>query len=220
MKSTSEWLTESWSAADTHAQRLIARIASTPTGGLLVLPASQRRRTASGRLLPSILAGTEYTPAAVVCEPTLIPGLRRAFEERLAPSSVSVVEWCHPPAAAPADVTILQPRQLVRSQAAIGGYQAATIAVLSGDARWSERDLAALAEVMQAAPSPLIVVQEWADPALIATAVARIARVAPSIAQHAVASWSERRGGHQTVRAADVARGLLALCAPAHLNAA
>jgi hypothetical protein len=157
----------------------------------------------------------------VVCDPTIIPGLRRAFGERLAATSLSVVEWCHPPAAAPADVTILQPRQLMRSHAAIGGYRPATIAVLSGETTWSARDLAALAAVMDAAPNPLVIVEEWTDREVIATAVSRIARVAPSVAQDAVASWCERRGGGvHTVRAGDVARGLLALCAPAHLKAA
>jgi len=223
MKTSSDWLSEAWSAADMHAQRLLTRLAGGPTGSLLILPVRQRRRTASGRLLAAILAGIEHAPATVVCEPTIIPGLRRALDERLATARPSIVDWCHPAPAAPADLTILEPGQLRRSQATIGGYHARAIAVLTGDATWSERDLSALAAVMDAAPNPLIVVEEWADPEVIATAVARIARVTPNVARDAVTSWREHRiehGGLHTARTGDMARDVLSRCAPAYPNAA
>lgn len=215
MKTSSEWLTQSWAAADTHAQRLLGRPCG-PTGGLLILPARQRRRAASGRLLAAILARTGHVPATVVCESTLIAGQRRALTERLGHTSLTLVDWCHPAPAAPADVTILQPRQLHRSQATIGGYQPRAIAILAGAARWDERDLDALAALMAGSPNPLIIVEEWADEAVIAAAVARIAEVPHPDARHALARWLNAGHQHQrhSARPGHMARGVLDLCGP------
>jgi hypothetical protein len=215
MKTSSDWLTQSWAAADTHAQRLLARPASGPSDGLVILPARQRRRTASGRLLAAILAHTGHVPATVVCAPTIVAGQRRALAERLPHATLTVVDWCHPAPGAPAEVTILEPRHLRRASATIGGYQAQTIAILAGDAKWDHRDLSALTAVMDGARNPLIVVEEWADHAAIAAAAARIAQVPQPAARNAVIRWLD--GGQRPVQSArtrDMARGVLELCRP------
>jgi hypothetical protein len=215
MHSSNDWLKATWATADRHAHRLACLLAG-QAGGLVVLPGRQRRLPDSGFVIASLLQRTTKVPALVLgAAPTLVEARRRAIAERLPKASIAVLDWCHPAPAAPVEVTMLGGQCLARAQATISGYEAATIAVLSGVTSWHERDLTALRAVMDAAPNPLIVVEEWADPGVIAAAAARVAGIPLPDAQSAVQRWlaacSRRRATH-TGPWSDPALGLLQAC--------
>ena len=214
MHSSNDWLKATWAAAHRHAHRLAYLLAG-QAGGLIVLPGRQRRLPDSGFVIASLLQRTTRLPALVLGDPTLLEARRRALTERLPQASLTVLDWCHPAPAAPADVTMLGGQRLARAQATLSGYEPATIAVLSGIATWDERDLVALRAVMAAATNPLIVVEEWADPAVIAAAAARVTAIPLPDAQRTVNGWlagcSRRRATH-TGAWSDPSLGLLEAC--------
>jgi hypothetical protein len=126
-----------------------------------------------------------------------------------------VIDWCHPAGRVPADITLITPEVLPRQQGALSDYQPAAIAVL-GASGWRPRTLRALDALMHSALAPLVIVEEWADSEVIATAVGRIACVTPSVADRAVTAWHDDRiqcGGLHTVRTGEMARAVLAHCA-------
>jgi len=214
MHSSNDWLNATWAAADRHAHRLACLLAE-HAGGLIVLPGRQRRLPDSGFVIASLLQRTTRLPALILGDPALLEARRRALTERLPDASITVLDWCHPAPATPADVTMLGGQRLARAQATISGYQPSTIAVLSGIASWEERDLAALRAVMAAAANPLIVVEEWADPAVIAAAAARVAAIPLPDAQRAVNGWLAGCASRRATRTgawSDPALGLLQAC--------
>jgi hypothetical protein len=220
MKHTN-WLAEAWAAADRLAHTLTWR--SSASSGLVIIPRRQEKRTANGFMLASILNRAGRFPAIVVCAGQHLDTQQQAIRQRLPHAQLAVIDWCHPATLTPADITLITPQVLHRQQAALSGYQAAVIALIGADDPWQERSLRAVRTLMHSSPSPLLVVEEWADPEVIATAVGRIARVTSSVAKHAVTSWREERircGGLHTVRSGDMARAVLARCTPAQLNAA
>lgn len=220
MKHTN-WLAGAWVAADRLAHTLTWR--SSAGSGLVIIPRRQEKRTANGFMLASILNRAGRSPAIVVCAGDQLDAQQQAIRQRLPHAQLAVIDWCHPATLTPANITLITPQVLHRQQAALSGYQAAVIAVIGAKERWQERYLRAVRTLMHSGPAPLLVVEEWADPEVIATAVGRIARVTPSVANQAVTSWREERircGGLHTVRSGDMARGVLARCTPAQLNAA
>jgi hypothetical protein len=69
---------------------------------------------------------------------------------------------------------------------------------------------------MDAARNPLIVVEEWADPAVIATAAAHVAAIPLPDARRAVEGWLTARANRRAVHNgawSDPALGLLEACA-------
>lgn len=212
------WLREAWSAADRLAHRLVWRLAA--TSGLVIIPRRQQRRTDSGFMLASILHRDQRRPAILVCDPQLLDAQHTALRERLAGEHVAVIDWCHPAPMQPAEITIITPAVLHRQHAALSGYRPQVIAIL-GARNWPAGDLAALRALMGAADTPLLIVEEWADPAIIAAAVGRIARVTHTVAEQALASWREDHGHSNAAgRPGDMARGVLARCSPPQLKAA
>jgi hypothetical protein len=221
MKHTN-WLAGAWAAADRLAHTLTWRFSA--GSGLVIIPRRQEKRTAHGFMLASILSHVGRFPAIVVCAAEQLDAQQRAIRQRLPQAQLAVIDWCHPATLTPADITLITPQVLQhRQQAALSGYQAAVIAVIGAQDTQQARYLRAVNTLMHSGPSPLLVVEEWADPEVIATAVGRIARVTPSVAKHAVTSWREERircGGLHTVRNGEMARSVLARCAPAQPDAA
>ena len=86
---------------------------------------------------------------------------------------------------------------------------------LRHDVHLSEKfvtEMRAQIALMTASPSPLIVVEEWANPAVIAAALARVADVPFEQAASTVEEWLERRRPPRTgqpVPSRDIALGLL-----------
>ncbi len=208
-----DWLIQIWASADRAAERLTWHLS--PTWGLLIIPRRHETRTANGSTLTRLLKARGRFPAIVVCAAGEIDTQRQAIRRRLPHARVVVIDWCHPATPEPADITLITPQALPRQHGALIDYQAAVIAVISGKTPWEPRQLQALNTLMRSSRGTLLVVEEWAYPELIATAVGRIARVTPSIAKHAVTSWREDRlrcGGLHSARTGDMAASVLARC--------
>lgn len=208
-----DWLIQAWAAADRVAERLTWHLS--PTWNLLIIPRRHETRTASGTTLARLLKGRGRFPAIVLCAADEIDTQRQAICKRLPHARVAVIDWCHPAAPTPADITLITPGALPRQHGALIDYQAAVIAVIAGKTPWERRQLQALNMLMHGSRGALLVVEEWAYPELIAAAVGRIARVTPSIAHRSVTSWREDRlhcGGLQTARGGDMAAWVLARC--------
>ncbi len=210
---TIDWLIHPWAAADRVAERLTWRLF--PTWGLLIIPRRHETRTASGTTLARLLKVRGRFPAIVVCAAEEIDTQRQEIRKRLPHARVAVIDWCHPAAPTPADITLITPGALRRQHGALIDYRAAVIAVVAGKTPWERRQLHALNMLMHSSRGALLVVEEWAHPELIAAAVGRIARVTPSIASRAISDWREDRlycGGLHTARCGDMAAAVLAQC--------
>jgi hypothetical protein len=143
--------------------------------------------------LASLLYGTLRFPAIVLVCDDLVDSARRAIAETVPHASIQVIDWCHPAPAEPADITLLGESQLPRTAGTIAGYDAATIAIFTGiratpQARYHQ----AIRWLLHAANDPLIVLEEWTHPDIIAAAVARLAGIAEHDAQVRVNRWLDQ----------------------------
>jgi hypothetical protein len=169
-----EWLTRTWADARTHAEE-IRRGVGEDTARAIVMTNRQLVGAPNVMTLAALLQSTRRFPAIVLACPDLIEFDRVAFNEAIPDASLQVIDWCHPATPEATDITLLCENQLPRSAATLAGYDAKTIALLTGIAnRPSGRQHQAIRSILHAASDPLIVVEEWTHPDLLATAAARL----------------------------------------------
>jgi len=186
------WVREAWRRADRQAAS-VSRALRDQDGGLVILPGGRRRCRDSSFVIASLLARTSRTPAVLVGGGPLTGWRRTTLRERLPDATSAVVDWCHPAPAEPRDLTLLNVDSLGRACSTLASYQPRTIAILAGLAQWPRRDTKALECLIGSVPDPLLVVEEWADPQVIALAVARTAGVTVEEAHRTVKRWLEQR---------------------------
>jgi hypothetical protein len=190
-KST-EWLTRARDDARVHAEIIRQALAEDPHR-TVVLPNRQLVGAPSVMTLAALLQRTRTFPAIVVVCPELIEFDRVALSEATPAATIQVIDWCHPAPAEPADITLLSETQLPRSAGTLAGYDAATVAIFTGiTAAPNERHHQAIRSLLHAASDPLIVMEEWTHPDILATAVARLTGTGEQDAGRHVDGWLEQ----------------------------
>ncbi len=143
--------------------------------------------------LASLLYGTLRFPAIIVVSGDMVDFAQRALAEAAPHASIQLIDWCHPAPADPADITLLSESQLPRTAATLAGYDAATIAIFTGITATHEvRHCQAIRSLLHATNDPLIVLEEWTHPDVLATAVARLTGITEHDAQVRVNRWLKR----------------------------
>lgn len=192
---STEWLQRARADARVQAETIDQALAG-QTGRALVMANRQLVGAPSVMTLASLLQRTRKFPAIVVVCGDLIEFDRVALSEAMPDASIQVIDWCHPAPAEPADITILCETQFPRSVGTLAGYDAATVAIFTGitatTAAPNERLHQAIRSLLHAASDPLLVLEEWTHPDVLAIAVARLTGISDQDAGRHVDSWLEQ----------------------------
>jgi hypothetical protein len=185
-------LTEAWRAGLMHAENIAQALDEQPHRAV-VLPNRHIAGAPSTITLACILQRTRRYPAIVIGCGKLIDLHRRTLAEGLPNASIAVVDWCHPTPAEPAEITLLCESQLPRTAATLAGYHPEAIAYFGAiDRSLGERRQRAFRSLLDAAPDPMIVLEEWTHPAILAVAVARLTGSDEHAAGLAVTRWLDQ----------------------------
>jgi hypothetical protein len=143
--------------------------------------------------LAALLQRTRRFPAIVVVCADLIEFDRVALTDAMPAATIHVIDWCHPAPAESADITLLSETQLPRSAGTLAGYDAATVAIFTAiTAAPNQRHHQAIRSLLHAASDPLLVMEEWTHPDILAIAVARFTGASDENAGEYVGRWLEQ----------------------------
>lgn len=183
----SDLLTPAWAAGELVSQTVVQALAENPDRPV-VLPSRAITGAPSAFTLACLLARTQAFPAIVICDRDLIAFHRSTLVEGLPDASVTVVDWCHPTPAEPAQITLLAEIELPRGAATLAGHNAATIAYFGRVEREPhQRRERAFRSLLDATPDPtVIVLEEWTHSEILTAAVARLAGLSDQDARRTV----------------------------------